>query len=346
MLSPTYTPPPPGVLVPVPTFFKSLSKASSSALDLQKKYKAKPPARAPLDIEAQTAHTLHLARNGIHGIIFLGSTGEANHLSRAERRELISSQRKALTDAGFKDYPIVGGVLTNSTEDAIEQLRDLKESGAQWGLVLAPGYFAMNVLQDSLRAWWLEVAEESPLPIILYHFPGVSNNVAVSTETYELLAAHPKIVGAKITHSDLSQLVQITQSPHVDPVYFGVYSGLGHLHVPVVTLGGAGVIDGLAAVFPRAIVHLYNLSAVRPLTADALKAALEVQRTVSAAEEMLSKWFIIGIKEAVHKYLGIGEWEGARNPIVGNMGGEGEWAKWNERLDAMRKLEDSLGSKA
>jgi 2-keto-3-deoxy-L-rhamnonate aldolase len=161
------TAPPPGVFVPVPTFFKSTDSSSASSSVDYSKYKAAAVGRPALDLEAQSKHTLFLASNGIHGITYLGSTGEANHLNRAERRQLISSQRKTLDEAGFTNYPIMAGALTQSTEDAIEQLHDAAESGAQWSLVLAPGYFASVVNQESLRAWFLEVAEASPIPILM-----------------------------------------------------------------------------------------------------------------------------------------------------------------------------------
>lgn len=147
-------PPPEGVFVPVPTFFKSQST---------------PPARqAPVDIETQCRHSVHLAKNGIRGLVLMGSTGEAIHLSRAERFELISGVRKGLTDAGFPDYPIIAGVLTNSVDDALEWLDDAMKAGAQWGLVLAPGYFGQAANQDNLREWYTLVADASPIPILMY----------------------------------------------------------------------------------------------------------------------------------------------------------------------------------
>jgi 2-keto-3-deoxy-L-rhamnonate aldolase len=146
--------PPEGVWCPVPTFFKEA---------------ATPPARqAPLDVETQCRHSIHLAKNGVRGLVLLGSTGEAIHLSRAERLELISGVRKGLTNAGFPDYPIMAGVLTNSVDEALEWLHDAKEAGAQWGLVLAPGYFGGAATQENLREWYKLVADASPIPILMY----------------------------------------------------------------------------------------------------------------------------------------------------------------------------------
>jgi 2-keto-3-deoxy-L-rhamnonate aldolase len=147
------SPPPTGVFVPVPTFFKPLSSSSSVQPDI--------------DVETQVAHSIYLAKNGVRGLVLLGSTGEAIHMSRQERSDMVSGVRKGLTDAGFKDYPIIAGVLVNSVDEASEWLDDLKKAGAQWGLVLAPGYFGPAASQDNIREWYAEVADRSPMPILM-----------------------------------------------------------------------------------------------------------------------------------------------------------------------------------
>ena len=178
--------PPTGVFVPVPTFFKPASTSTTTTL------------QPTLDLEIQIAHSIHLAKNGIRGLVLLGSTGEAVLLSRSERFSLVSSVRQGLTDAGFPDYPIMAGVLINSLEEALEWLDDFKNAGAQWGLVLAPGYFGAAATQDNIKEWYIKVADNSPLPILIYNYPGVTNNVVVAPETYTALAQHEKIVGCKM----------------------------------------------------------------------------------------------------------------------------------------------------
>ena len=118
--------PPPGVYVPVPTFFVSKSSAN---------YVSEAP---PLDLATQTKHALHLAKCGIRGLVVLGSTGEAIAITNRERSELLKHLRRELETAGYKDYPIIAGTATQGVEDTIHQLQDAKDAGAQWGLVLAP----------------------------------------------------------------------------------------------------------------------------------------------------------------------------------------------------------------
>lgn len=148
-------PPASGIYVPVPTFF--VSKSASA-------YNKTVP---PLDLEAQAAHSLYLARSGIRGLVLLGSTGEAVHLTRSERTSQVKYVRAALEKAGFKDYPLIAGTATNGIEETIELLKESKEAGAQWGLVLAPGYFAGATSQEGIIGWYEAVADGSPIPIMM-----------------------------------------------------------------------------------------------------------------------------------------------------------------------------------
>jgi 2-keto-3-deoxy-L-rhamnonate aldolase len=154
------TAPPLGVFVPVPTFFRPAAEAAPSG-SLQSK----------VDVETQVNHSVFLAKTGIKGLVLLGSTGEAIHLNRAERLELVAGVRKGLDDAGFPDYPIMAGVLTNGIDETLEWLEDYKKAGAQWGLVLVPGYFGVSADQESIREWFTIIADNSPLPILMYISP-------------------------------------------------------------------------------------------------------------------------------------------------------------------------------
>ena len=143
-----------GIFVPSPTFYKALDKSSGSP-------------HPAVDVETQVKHSVHLAKSGITGLVLMGSTGEAIHLTRQERFDIIAGVRKGLDDAGFKDYPIMAGVLVNGTEEALEWIQDAQKAGAQWGLVLAPGYFGAASNQAGLVEWFTYVADKSPLPILM-----------------------------------------------------------------------------------------------------------------------------------------------------------------------------------
>lgn len=177
-----------------------------------------------------------------------------------------------------------------------------------------------------------------------YHYPGVSNDVPLSIATFENLASHPNIVGTKFSHGNVSHHAQVALSPKIDHSRFRLYSGQGQQLLPVVMVGGAGVIDGLAASFPLTVTRLYTLSTTLPLDQAGLEEARKIQYLVSAASELICvKWGVIGIKEAVYKILGIGNLDGGRLPIAGTVDGiGGDWSVLDETISELKKIEASL----
>ncbi|KAK7204571.1 dihydrodipicolinate synthase [Myxozyma melibiosi] len=316
-----------GIYVPSPTFFLPKQAAAYSALS------------SPLDLEAQLQHTLILAKAGIHGVVLLGSTGEAVHITVDERKELLSYVRKGLDAAGYADFPIIAGTGTNSTVETIALLQQAKDCGAVCGLVLAPSYFASAVTQEGLIEWYTLVADRSPIPIMIYYYPGVSNNLYIAPKTFEILAAHPNIVGTKLSHGNISHHTILAQNPIIKANNFHVFSGLGQQLLPIMTIGAAGAIDALAGIFPKTVVTLFNLS-----VAGKISEAQKIQYLVSCAEEAVAELGAVGVKEGVARYLKLGDKEGGRPPLAGGLsGGDAVWdAKYKSAFDAVAKLESTL----
>ncbi|TKX22895.1 dihydrodipicolinate synthetase family protein 1 [Elsinoe australis] len=328
------SPPPNGIYVPVPTFF---ARTSASNYD---------PTNPPLDLETQTAHSLFLVRGGIKGLVILGSTGEAIHITNAERRELISSQRKELDNAGFKDRPIIAGTATQNIGETLEQIKEAKEAGAEYAMVLSPGYFASAASQEGVAKWFEAVADKAVLPVMIYHYPGVTNNLSIVPETFERLAAHKNIVGCKLSHGDIPDHTLIAASPKIDKKSFVVFSGLGQNLLPVLTVGGQGAIDGLAGIFPRTVVRLYQLyhdSSAKGTTKADIEEMRDLQFRICQGERIVAKWGAVGIKEAIARLWGFGDREGARLPLQGGLqGGDAEWAKFKEVHEGLKAYEESL----
>ncbi|CAM1507735.1 Fc.00g045830.m01.CDS01 [Cosmosporella sp. VM-42] len=305
--------PPNGILVPSPTFFLPRSQ---SLHDVQPR----------VDVATQVAHSVHLAKCGIAGLVLLGSTGEAIHLSKQERFDLLSGVRNGLNDAGFPDYPILAGVLVNNLEETLEWLQDAHKAGSQWGLVLAPGYFGSAPSQEGIIEW--------------YNYPGVTNNLIVTPDTYAKLAIHPNIVGCKMSHGNVSHHVQVSLHPKIDHTQFRLYSGFGQQLGPIALFNAAGAIDGLGAIYPKTVVRLFNLVSARPVTEENLDAAQKLQWIVSSSEEFIGKNGILGIREAIFRVLGMGNLDGGRLPLSGALS-EGEWGKWAEIMEKMAEEERS-----
>lgn len=154
-MAPQSSPPPQGIYVPVPTFFAAEGRANYD------------PVSPPLDLKTQSEHSLFLVRGGVKGLVILGSTGEAIFVRNSERHELIASQRKALDDAGFKDRPIIAGTASQNIEDTVELIEDSKKAGAEYAMVLGPGYFAPATSQVGLQKWFEAVADRSSLPVLM-----------------------------------------------------------------------------------------------------------------------------------------------------------------------------------
>lgn len=148
------SPPPAGIYVPVPTFFASAPTPSSPT--------------PPTDLPTQLQHGLHLARNGIRGLVLLGSTGETISLSIAERSELLAYMREGFAKADFKNYPLIAGTTGQGVDEVLTELKSAKDAGAGWGMVLAPGYFAAGGGAVGIQQWYEAVADKSPIPIMMY----------------------------------------------------------------------------------------------------------------------------------------------------------------------------------
>lgn len=140
----------------------------------------------------------------------------------------------------------------------------------------------------------------------------------------------------------MSYHVQVSLDPAIDHNKFRVYSGFGQQLGPIVFFGAAGVIDGLAAIYPKTVSRLMELAEKRPIDPDTLAEVQRLQYVVSKAEEYIGKTGIVGIKEAVYRVTGMGTLEGGRLPLKGKLA-DGEWEKLSKLyLADVEKSESSL----
>jgi 2-keto-3-deoxy-L-rhamnonate aldolase len=121
-----------------------------------------------------------------------------------------------------------------------------------------------------------------------------------------------------------------------------VYSGFGQQLGPIVHFGAAGVIDGMAAWYPKTVVKLMDLAEKRPVEQATLDEAQKLQFAVSRAQEFIGKTGIVGIKEAVYRITGFGNPDAARLPLKGRLS-DAEWEKWHPTLlSGVEKIESTL----
>lgn len=105
------------------------------------------------------------------GPLLAGSMGEAHHLTRSERVTLIKSARRALDGASLQHVPLIVGTGVGSTRETIEITKEAAAAGADYSIVITSGYFAGALIPNrkSLKAFFTEVAEKSPIPVMIYN---------------------------------------------------------------------------------------------------------------------------------------------------------------------------------
>ncbi|KAL8389085.1 hypothetical protein RB595_008800 [Gaeumannomyces hyphopodioides] len=238
-LAPKARPLPQGVYTPVLTLYKA-------------------DAAQEIDYDAMRLHARHLLRSGQHGLVYLGTNGELALLDRAERIKIVAMAREAVADVGLPaDYPIVAGISAQSTRETILCAREASGAGANFGLLLPPSYWAKTVTPDALLAYYREVADASPMPIVIYNFPGVTGGIDVDSDQIAALAEHPNIVAVKLTCGNVGKVVRLASK--FAPAQFGVYGGSADYLVPTLEGGGVGCVTGMGNVFPRATARVYDL---------------------------------------------------------------------------------------
>ncbi|ORY65995.1 uncharacterized protein BCR38DRAFT_340364 [Pseudomassariella vexata] len=257
----------------------------------------------PVNHGAMYKHCQHLVNSGMHGLVYLGTNGELALLNREERSAIVRNAKKAVTDLGKPDYPIVAGISAQSTVETIQCAKEAAEAGALWGLLLPPSYWAKSLSSDAILAYYRDVADSSPIPIIAYNFPGVCAGVDLDSDQLASLASHPNIVATKLTCGNVGKLTRLTSK--FEPLHFGVYGGSSDYLLPTLHAGGNGCVTGLGNVFPKSTAKIYDYFA-----AGRLDEARELQDLVANAEWACKKsisctkygawWFVgrqLGLKE-------------------------------------------------
>ncbi|CAK7242841.1 MAG: hypothetical protein STHCBS139747_004344 [Sporothrix thermara] len=340
---------PRGIYTPLPTFFQ--------------------PGSEDLDLDALRQHVVFVAKAGTIPVL-AGSAGEAPHLSAAERITLIQTARAALDDAGLRDTVIVAGVGAPSTRETIQLTRDAASAGADFAMVLPSGYYAGQLqAKDSrpLRQFFIDVARESALPIVLYNFPGVSAGIDLDSDLIvDTARACPNVVGVKLTCASVGKLTRITalvddpafkeQFPRITVEHegrsqvqpFQVIDGYIDILLPSMASGAAGAISGLPNIVPNLCMKLWTLasSGCAPGSADYIEAQ-RLQRLVALADGVAARIGIAGLKMLVYRCRGYG---GAlpRRPLLPMKSVDGDAIMANEHIrrvvDEEAKLSASVVS--
>jgi len=184
----------------------------------------------------------------VHGIVPCGSTGESATLTFEEHEKVIEV---AIEVAGGK-VPVIAGTGSNNTAEAIRLTKAAKDMGADGVLVISPYYNKPN--RSGLVKHYTALADQD-IPVIMYNVPGRTGQ-NLPPDLVAELARHPDIVGIKEASGDIGQVSRIIEATLDED--FVVISGDDNITLPVLALGGAGVISVAANVEPARMVAMFE----------------------------------------------------------------------------------------
>ena len=229
-----------------------------------------------VDYAALEALIEYQIAGGIDGLVPCGTTGESPALTEQEHKEVIAFTIKTVR----KRVLVIAGTGSNSTAEAIHLTQHAKQAGADAALLICPYYNKPS--QNGLKAHFLAIADAVEIPQILYNVPG-RTGVNLNPETLADLAKHPRVVGVKEASANLEQMIRIKALCGND---FDLISGDDTLTLPILSVGGVGVISVTSHLIPKEtsrIVHSYlegKLTESKDLfyrTFDLVKAVMSIE---------------------------------------------------------------------
>lgn len=192
--------------------------------------------------------TSDLIKAGVHGVTPLGSTGEFAYLDREQRETVV----RASIEAANKKVPVVAGVASTSTADAIEQAKAYQKLGADGILAILEAYFPLKDAQ--IEAYFRAIADAVDIPVVLYTNPQFQRS-DLTLDVIARLSEHPRIRYIKDASTNTGRLLSImNRAPDMK-----VFSASAHIPAAVMLIGGVGWMAGPANIVPRQSVRLYDL---------------------------------------------------------------------------------------
>lgn len=259
-----------------------------------------------VDPARTAAHARNLIQAGCDGIALLGTTGEANSLSLAERKAVL----EAAVDSGVDPARLVPGTGVCSAPETIELTRHAYECGVRTVLLLPPFYYP-SPSEDGLYAHYARVLDAVAAPglrVMLYHIPQMSGVPITHELIGRLLAAYPGVViGVKDSSGDLEHMRGLVAAfPGL-----AVFAGADHLLGPLLRAGGAGCITATSNLIAPWLAEL-----ARQIAAGATpEATSALEERIGAARNLFQRWpQIAALKAALAHRTGHADWAMVRPP--------------------------------
>jgi 4-hydroxy-tetrahydrodipicolinate synthase len=190
-----------------------------------------------------------LIKSGVHGLTPLGSTGEFAYLNVAQRTAVVQTT----IEAAKGRVPVVAGVASTSTADAVAQAKAYQKLGAAGILAILEAYFPLNDAQ--IESYFRAIADAVDIPVVIYTNPQFQRS-DLTLDVIARLAVHPRIGYIKDASTNTGRLLSIMNRCG-DSIK--VFSASAHIPAAVMLIGGVGWMAGPACIIPRQSVELYNL---------------------------------------------------------------------------------------
>jgi len=263
-----------GIYPPLPTFFDRQDE---------------------LDLVTLRRHMQRLAETGIAGYVIMGTNGEAVHLTKEERTQVVETARAAAGEHAL----ILAGCGEQSTRATIANCQQAAHAGANVALVLPPFYFKGRMDSRALITHYRIVADSSPLPVVIYNMPASTGGLDLDAATICTLAEHPNIIGVK---DSAGNMVKLTQIYSATPSRFRVFAGSAGYLLPALTVGAVGAVAALANVFPHEVCRVQEL-----FNAGQLQEARLLQARLAPANTAVTVTYSVpGLKAALELTVGYG----------------------------------------
>jgi 4-hydroxy-tetrahydrodipicolinate synthase len=191
----------------------------------------------------------HIVKGGVNYVVVLGTTGESVTLTKDEKKAVVNF----VTDTVSGRIPVVVGIGGNNTQEIIDTINQTDFSGIDAILSVAPYYNKPS--QQGLYLHFKAIATTCPVPVIIYNVPGrTGSNISADT-TLKLAGEFKSIVATKEASGNLAQIMHIINNK---PKGFQVISGDDALALPIIAVGGSGVISVAANAYPKEISDMID----------------------------------------------------------------------------------------